>query len=103
MHPFSVNDILSDKFFVYEYLKRDPLLFYELKESSLIDQVYGNLEILKVKLSSHDYQKTSEVGKLILKQIEVILLVKGFDKNLLLNVSKGLSSEKRLKQILNEI
>lgn len=100
---FSVNDILGDKFFVYEYLKQDPLLFYELKESSLIDQVYGNLEILKVKLSSHDYQKTSEVGKLILKQIEIILLVKGFDKNLLLNVSKGLSSEKRLKQLLNEI
>jgi len=98
----SFSKVVDTNFDCYKFAKLDPALFYQLKEASLISQVYSNIELLKQENDSGiDFEKSVSITKLIVLQIESLFMSKMFNRKIMLEYCTGLPSASRVEKILS--
>jgi hypothetical protein len=98
----SLSKVVNTNFDCYKFAKADPALFYQLKEASLFNQIYGNIELLKQESDSGiDSEKSVSVAKLIVLQIEHLLVSKKLDKKIVFEYCADLTISSRVKKLFS--
>lgn len=98
----SFSKVVNTNFDCYKFAKSDPSLLYKLKEASLINQIYYNIEFLKQENDSGlEFEKSVLVAKLIVLQIESLLVSKKFDRKLISKYCADLDIASRIKKLFS--
>jgi len=98
----SFSKVVSANLDCYKFAKSDPVTFYQLKESSLINQVYKNIELLRQENESGiEFEKSLAVAKLIILQIESFLISQKIDRKIMVEYSTDLSIKNRVKNLFS--
>jgi hypothetical protein len=93
-----LHQLFKDELTVYELIKEDPLIFYDLKESNLVKKIYSSLFWCIEESKSNRLEDQLKSAQILINQIEASLQSKRFDKVKLLSFFLGLSSGKRFSR-----
>ncbi|MBD1856458.1 MULTISPECIES: hypothetical protein [Leptolyngbya] len=94
----SILDILGSDFSCYEYAKKEPVIFYQLREATLINLIYQNITTLKQKDDSIHPEKKIHLIKAVLDQIDFITSSSSFNGKLFRRLLKDLRITKKVRQ-----
>jgi len=97
----NLSKVVNGDFDCYKYAKSEMALFYQMDEASLINKFYSNVHLLNQEDGDRsNMDKHIMLAKLIILQMESLIINQQFDRELLLAVSGGLGCKNRLRNII---
>lgn len=98
----SIHNLFHFDMEAYQAAKAEPLVFYDMPESSLIKSVYSSVAWYMEESKSNNIDSQIDAIENLMRQIEVTLRSSKFNRKQILEHSRGMPSGKRLRKNLSQ-